>query len=93
MTSSASRAPAARRGPCQRACGGAAAALGASRVATLQQMYSDVERLRAFDKRARVVVSEPLNDLPGAFIEVPESTVAVLDESGYHHHPFLADEP
>jgi hypothetical protein len=34
------------------------------------------------------VVSEPLNDLPGAFIEVPESTVAVLDDSGYHHHPF-----
>ena len=62
-------------------------------LATLHQMYPNVERLRAFGKRAHVVVSEPLNDLPGAFIEVPESTVAVLDESGYHHHPFLSDEP
>jgi predicted glutamine amidotransferase len=61
-------------------------------VATLQQMYPNVEQLGAFGKRAHVVVSEPLSDLPGAFIEVPESTVAVLDESGYHHHPFLADE-
>jgi glutamine amidotransferase len=56
-------------------------------------MYPGIERLRVFGKRAHVVVSEPLNELPGAFIEVPESTVAVLDESGYHHHPFLADEP
>ncbi|MGO8937058.1 MAG: class II glutamine amidotransferase [Mycobacterium sp.] len=62
-------------------------------VATLEQMYPDIEQLRVFGTHAHVVVSEPLNDLPGAFIEVPESTVAVLDESGYQHHPFLADEP
>jgi glutamine amidotransferase len=61
-------------------------------IATLRQMYPDVEQPRVFGKRAHVVVSEPLNDLPGAFIEVPESTVAVLDESGYHHHPFLVGE-
>jgi glutamine amidotransferase len=61
-------------------------------IVTLQQMYPDVERLRVFGKHAHVVVSEPLNNLPGAFIEVPESTVAVLDESGYHHHPFLAGQ-
>ena len=61
-------------------------------IATLQQMYPDAARLRVFGKHAHVVVSEPPNDLPGAFIEVPESTVAVLGESGYHHHPFLADE-
>ena len=60
-------------------------------IATLQQMYPDAARLRVFGKHAHVVVSEP-HDLPGAFIEVPESTVAVLGESGYHHHPFLADE-
>jgi predicted glutamine amidotransferase len=61
-------------------------------IATLQEMYPDVEQLRVFGKRAHVVVSEPLTDLPGAFIEVPESTVSVLDEAGYRHHPFLADE-
>lgn len=62
-------------------------------IATPQAMYPDAERVRAFGKHAHVVVSEPLNDLPGARIEVPESTVAVLDESGYHHYPYLADEP
>jgi glutamine amidotransferase len=44
-----------------------------------------------FGEHAKVVVSEPLNDTPGAFITVPESTVAVLDDSGYHHEPFLAE--
>ena len=58
-------------------------------VATLQEMYPDAERLRAFGPHAHVVVSEPLNDLPGVFLEVPESTVAVLDQTGYHHQPFL----
>jgi glutamine amidotransferase len=62
-------------------------------VTTLQEMYPSLERLRAFGTHAHVVVSEPLNDLPGAFIEVPESTVAILDESGYHHQPFLPDKP
>ena len=27
---------------------------------------------------------------PGAFMEVPESTVTILDESGYEHQPFMA---
>ncbi len=60
-------------------------------VDTLREMYPDVERLQAFGRHAHVVVSEPLNDLPGAFVEVGESTVAILDRSGYHHQPFLAD--
>jgi glutamine amidotransferase len=60
-------------------------------IDTLRQMYPDAERLRAFGRQAHVVVSEPLNDLPGAFLEVPESTVAILDGSGYHHQPFLAE--
>ena len=34
-------------------------------------------------------MSEPFAELPGAFLEVPESTVAILDGSGYHHQPFL----
>ena len=60
-------------------------------IDTLREMYPDVERLQLFGSRARVVVSEPLNDLPGAFVEVPESTVAILHESGYVYEPFLAD--
>lgn len=56
----------------------------------LQEMYPEVPQLRAFDATARVIVSEPLTDLPGAFIEVPESTVLVLDREGSHHEDFLA---
>ncbi|WP_194409616.1 class II glutamine amidotransferase [Microbacterium cremeum] len=58
-------------------------------VPTLRTMYPDAQRLSLFGDHAQVVVSEPLNDLPGVFLEVPESTVAVLDPTGYHHQPFL----
>jgi len=57
-------------------------------VPTIREMYPEAERLRQFGDRAHVVVSEPLNDLPGVFVEVPESTVAILDPDGYHHQPF-----
>lgn len=60
-------------------------------IPTLQEMYPDFERLQLLGARARVVVSEPLTDLPGAFVEVPESTVAVLDADGYREQPFLQD--
>lgn len=59
-------------------------------IPTLRAMYPDAERLNLFGDQARLVVSEPLNDVPGVFIEVPESTVLVLDGDGYHHHPFLS---
>ncbi|WP_345802929.1 class II glutamine amidotransferase [Microbacterium sp. AZCO] len=59
-------------------------------MATLQETYPHNERLRRFGARARVVVSEPLSDLPGAFIEVAESTVTVLDADEFHTEPFLA---
>ena len=58
-------------------------------IPTLREMYPDVERLSTFGDHAQVVVSEPLNDLPGVFLEVPESTVAILDADGYRHEAFL----
>jgi len=58
-------------------------------IETLRQMYPEAERLRAFGRHAHVIVSEPLNDLPGVFQEVPESTVSILDDTGYRHEPFL----
>lgn len=61
-------------------------------IPTLLAMYPDMEQFRIFDRSAHLVVSEPLNDLPGVFLEVPESTVVVLDGTGYHHEPFLDDE-
>jgi predicted glutamine amidotransferase len=57
-------------------------------IADLRAMYPTEERLELFSDDAHVIVSEPINDVPGAFVEVPESTVAVLDPSGYHHMEF-----
>ncbi|UAJ77787.1 class II glutamine amidotransferase [Leifsonia sp. ZF2019] len=60
-------------------------------IPALREMYPEADRLHQFGDTAKVVVSEPLNDLPGAFVEVPESTVAILDDSGFHHERFLDD--
>ena len=60
-------------------------------IDTLREMYPDAERLKLFGSNARVIVSEPLNNLPGAFNEIPESTALIVDSSGYHQEPFLAD--
>jgi predicted glutamine amidotransferase len=57
---------------------------------TLHQMYPDAERLNVFGKKAQLVVSEPLNDLPGVFTEIPESTVLVMKNGEHQQEPFLA---
>jgi glutamine amidotransferase len=57
---------------------------------TLHQMYPDAERLNVFGKKAQLVVSEPLNDLPGVFTEIPESTVLVMKDGEHQQEPFLA---
>ena len=59
-------------------------------ISTIRELYPDAERLSLFGDNAHVVVSEPLNDLPGTFMEVPEATVAILDPDGYRHQPFMA---
>lgn len=56
---------------------------------TLRAMYPDAEPPRGFGAQARMVVSEPLVSLPGAFVEVPESTALILEESGYRHERFM----
>jgi predicted glutamine amidotransferase len=59
-------------------------------IPTLRQLYPDAERLAQFGDQAKVVVSEPLTDLEGVFVVVPESTMVVLDGEGYRHEQFLA---
>jgi predicted glutamine amidotransferase len=59
-------------------------------IPAIREMYPDAERLSLFGDDAHVVVSEPLNDLPGTFVEVPEATVAILDPDGYRHAAFMA---
>jgi glutamine amidotransferase len=43
-------------------------------VTTLRHLHPEVPMLNQLSAEARLVVSEPLGDLPGAWNEVPEST-------------------
>lgn len=63
----------------------------AANLPTLRRRYPDLPRLRVFPDDARMVVSEPLTDLPGAYVEVPESTVLAVTPDGYDELPFLRD--
>ena len=44
----------------------------------LRELYPDLETIRDLDEETRLVVSEPLRDLPGAWNEVPESSYGVV---------------
>ena len=46
----------------------------------LRELYPEREILRQVSDDARLVVSEPVGDLPGAWIEVPEASYGVVSE-------------
>jgi glutamine amidotransferase len=45
---------------------------------TLKALYPELAELSALSDETRVIVSEPLGDLPGAWHEVPESHVGIV---------------
>ena len=47
-------------------------------VAALRELHPTSERLKQLADEDRAVVSEPLGDLPGAWIEIPESTALIV---------------
>jgi len=57
-------------------------------VATLRQQYPENPIFHEVSDESRLVVSEPLGDLPGAWNEVPESTWGVLRPGQDELHPF-----
>lgn len=57
-------------------------------IATLQEQYPGNQMLRRLSEDAKVVVSEPLSDLKGAWREIPESTCLVLREGEAKMLPF-----
>ena len=57
-------------------------------VDALRRLHPDNERLQQLAEGDRVIVSEPLSDLPGAWIEVPESTGLILEDGDYERRPF-----
>ena len=56
-------------------------------VDALRRLHPDNERFSSW-QRTGLIVSEPLSDLPGAWIEVPESTGLILEDGDYERRPF-----
>jgi predicted glutamine amidotransferase len=59
-----------------------------TRMDALKALYPESPELAALSDEARVVVSEPLGDLPGAWNEVPESHVGIVQPGTDELHPF-----
>jgi predicted glutamine amidotransferase len=57
-------------------------------VRTLRALYPDNELLRDLGDESRLVVSEPLGDLPGAWNEVPEASYGVIQPGQDEIHAF-----
>jgi len=57
-------------------------------LAALQELYPTHPRLADFPDDARAVVSEPLSEMSGVWIAVPESTVLVACDGQIESRPF-----
>jgi predicted glutamine amidotransferase len=57
-------------------------------VSTLRHQYPDNPLLAMVSDDARLIVSEPLGDLQGAWREVPEATCVVIRNGEQELHPF-----
>jgi glutamine amidotransferase len=62
-------------------------------VDALRAQYPDNPVLHELSTEARLVVSEPLGDLAGAWNEVPESSYGVVQEGQDELHPFTPMPP
>jgi predicted glutamine amidotransferase len=59
-----------------------------SSVQDVRMLYPEAEQFRHFGDEARVVVSEPLTDLPGLWHEVAPSTALVIQKGADRTEPF-----
>jgi len=57
-------------------------------VRTVRKLHPERERLQEVSDETRIVVSEPLGDLPGVWNEVPESSYGVVREGDDELRPF-----
>jgi glutamine amidotransferase len=57
-------------------------------IRTLRELYPDNPRLAGVSEETRLVVSEPLSGLPGAWKEVPESTCGIVQAGEDELRPF-----
>ena len=59
-----------------------------TRMDALQAMYPESAELAGLSDKTRVVVSEPLGDLAGAWNEVPEAHVGIIQPGEDELRPF-----
>ena len=64
-----------------------------TRVDTLRQQHPEIAVLHDLSDESRLVVSEPLGDLAGAWNEVPESSYGVVQEGQDDLHEFTPRPP
>jgi predicted glutamine amidotransferase len=57
-------------------------------IRTVREMYPERQRLQEVSDETRIIVSEPIVDLAGAWNEVPESSYGVVREGEDELHPF-----
>jgi predicted glutamine amidotransferase len=62
-------------------------------VETLRRTYPDNPNLQKLSEETRLVVSEPVGDLTGAWNEVPESSYGVIQKGDDELHPFRPEAP
>ncbi len=62
-------------------------------VRALRQQYPDREILREVSDETRLVVSEPVGDLPGAWVEMPEASYGVVSQGDDQLLPFAPIAP
>jgi glutamine amidotransferase len=62
-------------------------------VPTLREQYPEAAVLREVSDDARLVVSEPVGNLPGAWEEVPEASYGVVRQGHDALHPFVPKAP
>jgi predicted glutamine amidotransferase len=59
-----------------------------SDVRALRELYPDRPGLQEVSDETRIIVPEPLGDLPGVWNEVPESSYGVVQEGKDELRPF-----
>jgi glutamine amidotransferase len=64
-----------------------------TRVSTLRELHPELAVLRELSDDSRLIVSEPLRDLPGAWNEVPESSCGVVGGGEDMLRPFTPRAP
>ncbi len=62
-------------------------------VPTLRKLYPKRELFEEFSENARLIVSEPLGDVPGVWNEVPESSYGVVGPNREGMRPFRPQAP